>query len=83
MAERVTIEVDGARIEANAGDSLAAALANVGLRALRRSVNGEPRGALCGMGVCGECRVTLDGSAHVRACAVSVRAGQRVETGRA
>jgi aerobic-type carbon monoxide dehydrogenase small subunit (CoxS/CutS family) len=83
VTERVAIEVDGARVEANAGDTLAATLANLGLRALRRSVNGEPRGALCGMGVCGECRVTLDGRAHVRACAVSVRAGQRVETRRA
>lgn len=83
MAERVAIEVDGARVEANEGDSLAAALANLGLRALRRSVGGEARGALCGMGVCGECRVTLDGRAHVRACGVSVRAGQRVETRRA
>lgn len=83
MAERVRIEVDGARVEVEAGASLAAALANLGVRALRRSVRGEARGALCGMGVCGECRVTLDGRAHVRACAVACRAGQRVETCRA
>jgi aerobic-type carbon monoxide dehydrogenase small subunit (CoxS/CutS family) len=83
MSESVTIEVDGATLAVEAGSSLAAALANHGFRALRRSVSGEPRGALCGMGVCQECRVTLDGRAHVRACAVLCRAGLRVETGRA
>lgn len=83
MVERVAIVVDGEAVEVNEGDNLAAALANLGRRALRRSVRGESRGVLCGMGVCGECRVTLDGRAHVRACAVVVRAGQRVETRRA
>ena len=83
MPERVSILVDGARLEVDAGANLAAALANHGLRALRRSVRGEPRGALCGMGVCQECRVTLDGRAHVRACAVLCSEGLCVETGRA
>jgi len=83
MPERVGIQVDGAQLSVVAGTNLAAALANHGRRALRRSVRGEPRGALCGMGVCQECRVTLDGRAHVRACAVLCREGLRVETGRA
>ena len=83
MPERVSILVDGASCAVEAGTNLASALANHGLRSLRRSVRGEPRGALCGMGVCQECRVTLDGRAHVRACTVLCRAGLRVETGRA
>lgn len=48
--------------------SLAAALENEGRRELRRSVSGEPRGVLCGMGICFECRVTVEGIPHRRAC---------------
>lgn len=83
MSERVAIHLDGALLSVVAGTNLAAALANHGARALLRSVRGEPRGVLCGMGVCFECRVTLDGRAHVRACVVVCREGLRVETGRA
>lgn len=35
---------------------------------LRLSVTGEPRGPLCGMGICFECRATIDGKPHVRTC---------------
>lgn len=50
--------------------SLLAERWNRGDHALRESITGEPRGALCAMGSCFECRVTLDGLAHVRACMV-------------
>ena len=46
--------------------------------ASRKSVSGEPRGALCGMGICQECRVTIDGLPHQRACMVLVREGMEV-----
>jgi predicted molibdopterin-dependent oxidoreductase YjgC len=80
MPERFTIEVDGREVEARAGWSVAAALLNAGIEAFRRSVSGEPRTPLCGMGTCSECRVTLDGRAHVRACLEPCRPGQRVST---
>ena len=47
--ERCTIRVDGELVEVRAGISLAAALANAGTWALRRSPEGAPRGVLCGM----------------------------------
>ncbi len=50
-------------------------------RACRTSVAGEPRGVLCAMGICFECRVTIDGVPHRRACMELVREGMRVETG--
>jgi predicted molibdopterin-dependent oxidoreductase YjgC len=83
MSDAVTIVVDGRAIEAEAGRSLAAALGNAGVLALRSSVTGEKRGAVCGMGICQECRVTVDGVRHRRACMEIVAAGMRVETGRA
>ena len=45
-----------------------------------RSVSGEPRAPLCGMGTCYECRVTIDGVAHRRACLVTVADGMHVTT---
>jgi sarcosine oxidase subunit alpha len=61
--------------------SVAAALLNAGVLGFRRSVSGEPRGPLCGMGTCQECRLTIDGSAQQRACLRTVRQGMRIETG--
>ncbi|CAM2195379.1 (2Fe-2S)-binding protein [Paraburkholderia kururiensis] len=49
-------------------------------RGTRVSVRGEPRTMFCGMGVCQECRVTIDGRAHRLACQTLCREGQRIET---
>jgi D-hydroxyproline dehydrogenase subunit gamma len=77
----ITIHVDGVACRAAAGTSVAAALLNAETWTFRRSVHGEPRGPLCGMGICHECRVTIDGVAHRRACLVLVADGMRVQTG--
>ncbi|MEO5566889.1 MAG: (2Fe-2S)-binding protein [Gemmatimonadaceae bacterium] len=73
-APRLSVTVDGVPIAVASGTSIAALLANAGLSA-RRSVTGEVRAALCGMGVCHECRVTIDGRAHQRACVTFVTEG--------
>jgi len=77
----VSIDVDGARVDAYPGESLAAALLATGVRAFRHSQSGKPRGPFCNMGVCFECLVVVDGDAGVRACMTPVREGMRVETG--
>jgi predicted molibdopterin-dependent oxidoreductase YjgC len=76
----IRLTVDGRDIEVEAGTTVAAALAIAGVNGSRLSVKGEPREALCGMGVCQECRVTIDGRAHVLACQTLCRDGQRVQT---
>jgi sarcosine oxidase subunit alpha len=81
MAETVAIVVDGAPHRVAADITLAAALFNMGVHAPRRSVLGESRGPLCGMGICFECRVRVDGVDHRRACLEAVRDGMVVETG--
>ena len=81
MADTVEIVVNGARHRVAADSTVAAALISGGTAVFRRSVSGEPRGPLCGMGVCFECRVTVDGIPHRRACLEPVRAGMVVETG--
>jgi predicted molibdopterin-dependent oxidoreductase YjgC len=80
MAERVRLHVDGETIDAEAGVTVLVALWNAGVRTVRASVAGEPRGPLCGMGVCMECRVTIDGRAQRRACLETVRDGLEVRT---
>ena len=76
----VTIDVDGRDVRALAGMSVAAALLDAGVAGFRRSIGGEPRGPLCGMGTCFECRVTIDGVAHRRSCLTLVADGMRVGT---
>ena len=72
--------IDGASVDVEAGTTVAAALALAGVRGTRARSSGEPRAALCGMGVCQECRVTIDGRAHVLACQTLCREGQIVRT---
>ncbi len=78
MPERVRFTLDGRPAEADGRTSLLAALWNAGLRAVRTSVSGEARGPVCGMGACFECRVTIDGEPHRRACLETVREGMEV-----
>ena len=79
-AARVSIVVDGRTVSAPEGATVAAALVDGGVAQFRRSVTGAPRGPLCAMGICHECRVTIDGAAHRRSCMVEVVAGMRIET---
>ncbi|MEP6994974.1 MAG: FAD-dependent oxidoreductase [Acidobacteriota bacterium] len=80
MPEPFRFVADGRHLAAEPGTSLAAALENAGVHTLRRSVKGEARGVLCAMGVCFECRVTVDGVAHQRACMTACREGMHVTT---
>jgi NADPH-dependent 2,4-dienoyl-CoA reductase/sulfur reductase-like enzyme len=72
-----TFDFEGVAVEAWAGESLGAALLSAGIVGLRTTARGEPRGLYCGMGVCGECRVMVDGVAR-RACMTAASHGQRV-----
>ena len=80
MAEIITLSVDGVSVTVPRGAMISAAVAAAGVSAFRKSVTGEPRGPLCGMGICFECRVTVNGRAHVRSCQVLCEAGMEVQT---
>jgi sarcosine oxidase subunit alpha len=77
----ITISIDGVDTEVEEGISIAAALINAGVWSFRTSVAGAPRGPICAMGICFECRVTLDGHAHRRACMENCSTGMEVHTG--
>ena len=80
MSETIEIVADGAPICAERGTTVASALLNAAHHSFRRSITGEQRAPLCGMGICYECRVTIDGVAHLRACMVVVEPAMRVDT---
>ncbi|WP_130620053.1 2Fe-2S iron-sulfur cluster-binding protein [Dyella amyloliquefaciens] len=79
MSAQVKLSVNGSLVEVPAGASVAAAIAQLTTQ-FRRSVSGTHRAPLCGMGVCFECRVQVDGVAHVRACMTPVSEGMQVIT---
>jgi glycine/D-amino acid oxidase-like deaminating enzyme len=78
--EAVAITFDGTAIEALPGETVAAALAAADVVAVRKSRSGAPRGPFCGMGVCFDCLVTVDGRPNQRACLTKVTAGMEVRS---
>jgi predicted molibdopterin-dependent oxidoreductase YjgC len=81
MPDDVRLRIDGEVIVVPAGATVAAALLARDGGAARRSVDGALRGPLCGMGVCQECRVTIDGERHQRACLRVAVEGLEILTG--
>jgi NADPH-dependent 2,4-dienoyl-CoA reductase/sulfur reductase-like enzyme len=79
MTGTVRFTFNGKTLEGRHGESLAAALMSAGVVRLRETRTGEQRGIFCGMGVCQDCLVEVDGEPNRRACmtklegAVSVR----------
>lgn len=77
----IEIFINGSSVKVAAGCSVAAALAMASAPGItRRSVSGMLRAPLCGMGVCQECRVSIDGRAHRLACQTECAAGMRIVT---
>lgn len=67
---------NGEAMEGYEGEGVAAALMRAGIRATRATTRrGEPRGYYCGMGVCWECAVEVEGLGTVRGCMFPVREG--------
>ena len=76
----VTLSINGKPVTVPAASMVSAAIALAGVTACRRSVTGERRGPLCGMGVCFECRVRINGRPHCRSCQVLSESGMQVQT---
>ena len=76
---RVRLLVNDVVLTVAPGTTVASAILIAGIPT-RQSVTGEPRGTLCGMGICFECRVTIDGVQHQRSCQVLCAEGMKVCT---
>jgi predicted molibdopterin-dependent oxidoreductase YjgC len=75
----ITVLVDGKVVDVQAGSTVIAALGHCSATT-RRSVHGFARAPLCGMGICQECRVRIDGEAHRLACQTACREGMCIDT---
>jgi predicted molibdopterin-dependent oxidoreductase YjgC len=80
MAELVWISIDESPVEVEPGTTVAAAILQSDTTGFRRSVTGEWRGPVCGMGICFECRVTINGQPHRRSCQAYCESGMVVRT---
>jgi hypothetical protein len=79
MSEQVTLAVNGLPVTVPSGTTVPVAMTIAG-QACRTSVNGEPRGPLCGMGICFECRAVVSGQLHCRSCQILCEPGMEVRT---
>ena len=76
----IAVRINGRSVRVPAGCSVAAAMMRAGIWSLRQSVSGQPRGALCGMGICFECRLTIDGQTQQRSCQLLCREGMEIHS---
>ena len=79
--KKVSIFIDGEKIEAFEGEPIAAALIASGKKVFHRTIKrNEPRGYYCAIGVCSDCIMVVDGQPNIRTCVTPVEDGMRVET---
>lgn len=76
----VTITIDGESVQAYPGETIAGALLARGQRAWRKTGQGHKRGLFCGMGICFDCTVTVNGCPNVRACLTPVADGMVISS---
>jgi predicted molibdopterin-dependent oxidoreductase YjgC len=72
------LTLDERTVTAYEGETVAAMLLAEGHLATRTTRGGSPRGVYCGMGVCFDCLVVVDGVPNTRACVTWVRDGMVV-----
>jgi len=75
-----SLRINDEPIRVEQGTTVAIAVLIAGESAFRTSVTGQPRGPLCGMGICFECRVTINAVAHARSCQIVCEDGMAVVT---
>ena len=79
MPDPVRLTVNGSEVRVSPGVTVAVAVMISGVPC-RQSVLKESRGPLCGMGICFECRVTINGVPHCRSCQIVCEDGMDVRT---
>jgi len=81
MSNEISFHFNGAKFTGAEGQSVAAALIANGERELRRTRFGEePRSIFCGIGICFDCVVTINGVANQRACLIEISNDMNVES---
>jgi aerobic-type carbon monoxide dehydrogenase small subunit (CoxS/CutS family) len=74
------IQVNGKVVAAYPGETIATILMAEGFQDFRHTaLSGEPRGMFCGMGLCFDCLVTVNGESNIRACITVAQPGDKIE----
>ncbi|HEV7168405.1 MAG TPA: (2Fe-2S)-binding protein [Micrococcaceae bacterium] len=82
MNPQLKLTIDGTPITARPGQTVGAALTDAGIRSWRSTrVAGKPRGLFCGIGVCFDCLLTVNGIPNQRACLAPAQDGMCLESG--
>ena len=81
MNNEISFHFNGKKFTGAAGQSVAAALIANGQRELRKTRFGEePRSIFCGIGICFDCVVAINGVANQRACLIEISNDMKVES---
>ena len=81
MTQTITFTFNGNPIQCEEGQSIAAALIKSDQRELRKTRFGdEPRSIFCGIGICFDCVVVINGVANQRSCLIEAHDGMKVES---
>lgn len=78
--QAIRITINGCSVRVPVGTVVAVAIAQAGIMRFRRSISGQPRSPLCGMGTCMECRVTINGQSQCRSCQTLCAEGMEIRT---
>ena len=79
MNQKISFTFNGEIFTCESGQSVAAALISVENRELRRTrFENEPRSIFCGIGICYDCVVVINGVANQRSCLVEAKEGMKV-----
>lgn len=76
-----TFDFDHRPVPFAPGQSIGAALIAAGIRSWRTTRReSRPRGIFCGIGICFDCLVTVDGAPNQRACLVTAAPGMDIRS---
>jgi sarcosine oxidase subunit alpha len=78
--EKIKVKVNNEQYYVLKGSTVATAIFARDAKSFRKSVSGESRFPLCGMGICFECRVSINGVKHQRSCQILVSEGMEIST---
>jgi predicted molibdopterin-dependent oxidoreductase YjgC len=76
----IQLIINNKTVSVSDGNTVATAIFASEADIFRRSISGQPRFPLCGMGICFECRVTINGAKHQRSCQILAEEGMKIET---
>ena len=81
MSEVISFTFNGETFDGEPGQTVAAVLIKSGNRVLRSTrFGGEERSIFCGIGICFDCVVTINGISNQRSCLVEISEGMKVES---